>query len=216
MPVIDFILHIDRYMQDFITTYGTGVYLILFIVIFGETGFVFLPFLPGDSLVFAAGSFAGMGIMNYFILLILFILAAVGGNEVNYFIGKKFGDKILDSHRIKFIKQKHLDESRAFVDKYGEKALVLSRFMPIIRTIVPFLLGMGEMDSKKFFAYNSLGGVIWVLLFLNLGFFFGNVPVVKDHFSFIIIGIILVSLLPMIIGIVRTTWVNKKKKEANI
>jgi len=203
MPVIDFILHIDRYMQDFINSYGIGVYLILFIVIFGETGFVFLPFLPGDSLVFAAGSFSGMGLMNYFILLILFIIAAVGGNEVNYFIGKKFGDKILDSHKIKFIKQKHLDESRAFVDKYGEKALVLSRFMPIIRTIVPFLLGIGNMNYKKYFVFNSIGGILWVLLFLNLGFFFGNVPVVKDHFSLIIIGIILISLIPIAYSALR-------------
>ena len=198
MQIIDFIIHVDRYMQDFISSYGMGVYFILFIVIFGETGFVFLPILPGDSLVFAAGSFAGMGLLNYFILLILFIIAAIVGNEVNYYIGKKFGDKILDSHKIKFIKQEHLDESRAFVGKYGEKALVLSRFMPIIRTIVPFLLGVGDMNYKKYFIFNSIGGILWVLLFLNLGFFFGNVPTVKEHFSLIILGIIAVSLIPAV------------------
>jgi len=196
-------------MQGFINSYGTGVYLILFVVIFGETGFVFLPFLPGDSLIFAAGSFAGMGMMNYFVLLILLIIAAVGGNQVNYFIGKKFGNKILDSQKIKFIKQKHLEDSRAFVAKHGEKALFLSRFMPIIRTIVPFLLGIGEMSPKKFFAYNSLGGIVWVLLFLNLGYFFGNVSFIKEHFSLIMIGIILVSLIPIIISVGKNIF--KKK-----
>ncbi|MCL2341854.1 MAG: VTT domain-containing protein [Firmicutes bacterium] len=203
MPIIDFILHVDRYMQDFITAYGTGVYLILFFVIFAETGFVFAPFLPGDSLVFAAGTFAAIGSMNYFLLLILFIVAAITGNEINYYIGKKFGDKILDSHKIKFIKQKHLDDSKAFVNKYGEKALVLSRFMPIIRTIVPFLLGAGKMNYKKYFIYNSIGGILWVLLFLNLGYFFGRVPLVKDHFSLIIVAIVIISFIPVIYGAMK-------------
>ena len=207
MGIIDFILHIDKHLDMFISTYGLWVYGILFGIIFCETGLVFLPFLPGDSIIFAAGAFAAIGSMNYFVLLFLIMFAAIAGDSVNYFIGKKFGEKIISS--TKLIKPKHLESAQAFIKKHGGKSLFLARFIPIIRTIVPFVLGMGSMEYKKFLKFNVLGGVTWVLLFLNLGYFFGNVPIIKNHFSLIIIGIIFISVLPMIIGIVKNLFMKK-------
>ena len=200
--LIDFILHFDKHMAVFISTYGLWVYGILFGIIFCETGLVFLPFLPGDSLIFVGGAFAAIGDINYFVLLFLVMLAAIAGDSVNYFIGRKFGEKIINS--TKLIKPKHLESAQSFIKKHGGKSLFLARFIPIIRTIVPFVLGMGNMEYKKFLKFNVLGGVTWVLLFLNLGYFFGNVPIVKEHFSLILIGIIFISLLPVIIGIVKS------------
>lgn len=200
MNPIDFILHFDAYMQGFISSYGGLVYLILFGIIFCETGLVFAPILPGDSLIFAAGAFAGIGKLDYFVSLILITVAAILGDSLNYFIGHKFGKAILNSPKHKFIKQEHLDKSYQFVGKYGSKAVFLARFMPIIRTIVPFVLGIGELEYSKFLKYNILGGIVWVGLFLNLGYFFGNIAYVKDHFSLIILTIVLISLLPIIMA----------------
>ena len=168
MPIVEFILHCDEYIGQFITDYGNFVYAILFLVIFIETGLVVMPFLPGDSLIFAAGTFAGMGQMNIFLLFVLLISAAIIGDVVNYEIGKHFGRKLLENKKFTIIKKENLDKADALIDKYGSFAVFIKRFMPIIRTIVPFVVGMGKLDYKKFMIYNALGGICWVTLFLSL------------------------------------------------
>lgn len=203
MPIIEFILHCDEYIGQFILDYGNFVYGILFLVIFIETGLVVMPFLPGDSLIFAAGTFAGMGQLNFWVLLILLITAAILGDTINYEIGKHFGRKLINNKKYTLIKQENLDKADALIAKYGSFAVFIKRFMPIIRTIVPFVVGMGKLDFKKFMIYNALGGICWVLLFLCLGYFFGNIPVVADHFSLVVIGIVLLSLLPIIIAFIK-------------
>lgn len=203
MPIIEFILHCDEYIGQFIIDYGSFVYGILFLVIFIETGLVVMPFLPGDSLIFAAGTFAGMGQLNFWVLLILLIAAAILGDTINYEIGKHFGRKLINNKKYTLIKQENLDKADALIAKYGSFAVFIKRFMPIIRTIVPFVVGMGKLDFKKFMIYNALGGICWVLLFLCLGYFFGNIPVVADHFSLVVIGIVLLSLLPIIIAFIK-------------
>ncbi len=213
MVIVDFILHCDEYIGQFISDYGNLVYLILFLVIFCETGLVFLPFLPGDSLIFAAGTFAGIGQLNFFVLLVLIIVAAIIGDTVNYEIGKHFGRKLLNNKKFTIVKQENLDKADALIDKYGSWAVLIARFMPIIRTIVPFVVGMGRLDYKKFLTFNAIGGIAWVTLFLCLGFFFGNIPFVSEHFSLIIIGIIFISITPIIYGFIKSKL--NKKKTAN-
>ena len=203
MVIFDFILHCDEYIGWFINEYGLLVYLILFIIIFCETGLVFLPFLPGDSLIFAAGTFAGIGELNLGILFILIAAAAIIGDTVNYEIGKHFGRKLLNNKKFTLVKQENIDKADALIAKYGSLAVFIARFMPIIRTIVPFVVGMGKLDYKKFIMFNALGGIIWVTLFLCLGFFFGNIPFVADNFSLIIISIVFISILPIIIAFVK-------------
>ena len=211
MVIIDFILHCDEYIGTFINNYGALVYLILFLVIFCETGLVFLPFLPGDSLIFAAGTFAGIGELNLFYLFILIIAAAVIGDTVNYEIGKHFGRKLLNNKKFTIVKQENLDKADALISKYGSLAVFIARFMPIIRTIVPFVVGMGKLDYKKFITFNALGGIVWVSLFLCLGFFFGNIPFVSDHFSLIIITIVFISILPIIYAFIKGKLEKKAK-----
>ena len=208
MNLIDFILHCNRYIGDFIATYGNFIYPVLFIIIFCETGLVFLPFLPGDSLIFAAGAFAAIGKMN--LLLILIILAAILGDTANYEIGRHFGKKILNGKH-KLIKQENLEKAEALVKKHGGLAVFLARFMPIIRTIVPFVVGMGQLHYPEFIKFNAIGGVIWVSLFLGIGYFFGNIPTVKEHFTLIIMAIILLSLLPVIIAFIKSKFSKSKK-----
>ncbi len=204
MVIFDFILNCDEYIGTFINEFGILVYLILFLVIFCETGLVFLPFLPGDSLIFASGTFAGIGQLNLFILFILLVAAAVIGDTVNYEIGKHFGRKILNNKKFTLVKQENIDKADALISKYGSLAVFIARFMPIIRTIVPFVVGMGKLNYKKFITFNALGGVIWVTLFLCLGFFFGNIPFVADHFSLIILAIVFLSILPIIIAFIKS------------
>jgi membrane-associated protein len=203
MQLIDFILHCNEYIGTFIADYGSLIYGLLFIIVFCETGLVFLPFLPGDSLIFAAGAFAAIGKMNIFLLIILLIIAAVVGDSINYSIGKKFGKIILDSGKFKMIKKENVDKANALIAKYGGAAVFIARFMPIIRTMVPFLVGMGKLEYKSFIKFNALGGIIWVTLFALIGYFFGNIPAVQDHFTLILLSIIFISLLPMIIGIIN-------------
>lgn len=210
LNLIDFILHCNRYIGDFIATYGSFIYPVLFIIIFCETGLVFFPFLPGDSLIFAAGAFAAIGKMNVWLLLILIILAAILGDTANYEIGRHFGKKILNGKH-KLIKQENLEKAEALVKKHGGLAVFLARFMPIIRTIVPFVVGMGQLHYPEFIKFNAIGGVIWVSLFLGIGYFFGNIPTVKEHFTLIIIAIILLSLLPIIIAFIKSKFSKNKK-----
>ena len=203
MPIIEFFLLCDDYIGQFINDYGNFVYAILFLVIFIETGLVIMPFLPGDSLIFAAGTFAGIGSLSFWGLLILLISAAIIGDTLNYEIGKHFGRKLIQNKKFTLIKKENLDKADALIAKYGSFAVFIKRFMPIIRTIVPFVVGMGNLEFKKFMIYNALGGITWVVLFLCLGFFFGNIPVVADHFSLVVISIVFISILPVIIAFIK-------------
>ena len=211
MVIIDFILHCDEYIVTFINNYGNFVYFLLFAIIFCETGLVFLPFLPGDSLIFAAGTFAGIGELNFFVLLTLIFAAAVIGDTVNYEIGKHFGRRLLNNKKFTIVKEENLQKADSLIAKYGSAAIFIARFIPIVRTIVPFVIGMGKLNYKKFITYNVIGGIVWVTLFLTLGYFFGNIPVVADNFSLIIIGIVFLSILPIIIAYIKNKF---KKKTA--
>lgn len=211
MQVIDFILHCNQYIGDFIQNYGNFIYPVLFIIIFCETGLVFLPFLPGDSLIFAAGAFAAIGKMNFWLLLFLIIVAAILGDTANYEIGRHFGKKILNNKKFKIIKDENLEKAECFVKKHGGVAVFLARFMPIIRTIVPFVVGMGELHYNEFIKYNAIGGIIWVTLFLTIGYLFGNIPAVKNHFTLIILTIIFLSLIPVLVAFIKNK-INKTNK----
>lgn len=203
MQLIDFLLHCNQYIGQFIQEYGNFIYPILFIIIFCETGLVFLPFLPGDSLIFAAGTFAAIGKMNFWLLIVIIIMSAILGDTVNYEIGKHFGKKILNNKKFKLIKDENLKKAENLVKQYGGTAVLLARFMPIIRTIVPFVVGMGELHYPKFIKYNAIGGIIWVSLFLTMGYLFGNIKAVQEHFTLIIIAIVILSLLPILITYIK-------------
>lgn len=203
---LDFFLHLDDKLQAIISDYGTTTYIILFLIIFIETGVVIWPFLPGDSLLFAAGTFAAVGSLNIWVLIILLFIAAFLGDTVNYLIGKHLGLKILQKKRKngkQLIKQEYIDKTHAFYDKHGPKTIILARFVPIVRTFAPFVAGIGEMNYKKFISYNIIGGAVWVTGLSLLGFFFGNIPIVRENFEIVILGIIFVSVLPIIFEFVR-------------
>lgn len=208
--LFDFILHIDAHLGEIITSYGTATYAILFFIVFIETGFVVTPFLPGDSLLFAVGAFAALGLVNIWGVIFLLVVAAVAGDAVNYWIGHFFGQKIVDNPKIPFVNQKHIDQTQAFYKKHGGKTIFLARFIPIIRTFAPFVAGVGKMHYRKFLVFNLTGGVVWVFSFSLAGFFFGNIPIVKNNFSLTILGIILVSVLPMAYHAARER-LNKKR-----
>lgn len=194
--VIEFILHIDKHLSVIISDYGTWTYLILFFIVFFETGLVVTPFLPGDSLLFAAGAFAALGSLNIVWLILLLMAAAIIGDSVNYQIGHYIGNRAF-SGTVRFLKPEYLERTRLFYEKHGGKAVVLARFVPIIRTFAPFVAGVGTMHYGRFLAFNVIGGISWVLLFTLTGFFFGNLPIVRDNFSLVIMAIILISLLPV-------------------
>lgn len=198
---IDFILHIDKYLGIIIQNYGFLVYFILFLIIFCETGLVVTPFLPGDSLLFVAGTFAAADFMNIFYLFVILGVAAVFGDSLNYSIGNYFGAKI--SSENKWIKKEYLDKTHDFFEKHGSKAIVMARFVPIIRTFAPFVAGIGKMRYSKFLFYNVFGGILWVSIFLFAGFFFGGMPVVEKNLNYVILGIIFVSLIPIIYEFLR-------------
>lgn len=196
VSIIDFILHIDVHLAEIISQYGVITYAILFGIIFVETGLVVMPFLPGDSLLFAAGAFAALGSLNVIVIILLLCAAAILGDTVNYWIGHFFGKKIIANPRIP-IKDEHIKETEAFFDKHGGKTIILARFVPIVRTFAPFVAGIGKMHYGNFISYNIIGGIAWVFLFILAGFFFGNIPAVKHNFSIVIMVIILISVLPM-------------------
>lgn len=192
--MLDLFLHLDEYLAQIIATYGAWTYAILFTVIFVETGLVIFPFLPGDSLLFAAGTFAALGSLNIWFLLGLLMVAAILGDTVNYSIGHYLGER---AYNIKWIKKEYLDRTHAFFEKHGGKAIFLARFVPIVRTFAPFVAGIGKMDYSYFITYNLAGGITWVALFTLLGYFFGNLEFVQKNFELVIIAIILISVLPM-------------------
>ena len=194
--LIDIFLHLDEYMANIINQYGIWTYAILFLVIFMETGFVVTPFLPGDSLLFAAGSFAALGTtLNIWLLIVLLIVAAVLGDTVNYWIGHYLGDR---AYNIKWIKREYIDRTHAFFEKHGGKTIFLARFVPIVRTFAPFVAGMGKMSYGYFFSYNIFGGIVWVVVFTLLGYFFGNIEFVKKNFEIVILAIIFISVIPAV------------------
>jgi len=208
--IIDFILHIDKHLQEIISNYGTLTYLILFLIIFVETGLVVMPFLPGDSLLFAAGAFAATGSLNIFLLIILLFIAAVIGDTLNYAIGKFVGPKVF-YRDYKLLKREHLLKTQNFYDKYGGKTIIIARFIPIIRTFAPFVAGIGKMNYGRFITYNIVGGALWIVIFLVLGFYFGNLPAVKKNFTLVILAIIVLSILPPIIEYLKHRFSKTEK-----
>lgn len=200
--LIDLLLHLDRYLGQIIQSYGTWTYLLLFFVIFMETGFVITPFLPGDSLIFAAGAFAGLGYLNVGILFAVLAVAAIAGDTANYWIGHYIGPRAF-SGTVPFLKKEYLDRTHAFYEKHGGKTIIFARFIPIIRTFAPFVAGVGAMTYGKFIAYNVIGGLAWVALFSFGGYFFGNLDIVQKNFTFVILAIIFISVLPAIVEIIR-------------
>ncbi|OGU36076.1 MAG: hypothetical protein A2315_03190 [Ignavibacteria bacterium RIFOXYB2_FULL_35_12] len=200
--LIDLFLHLDVHLHELILQYGTLTYSILFAVIFAETGFVFTPFLPGDSLLFAAGTFAAKGSFNVHLLFFILSVAAVLGDTVNYWIGHYIGMKIFN-WKIPFLKKEHIDKTHQFYEKYGGKTIIIARFVPIVRTFAPFVAGVGSMTYSKFITYNVVGGIGWVAIFIYGGFFFGNLDFVKNNFSWVIVVIIFLSILPGIIEYIR-------------
>jgi membrane-associated protein len=202
--LIDILLHVDRYLLDLVASYGTWVYALLFAIVFAETGLVVTPFLPGDSLLFAAGAIAATGALDVWLLGVLIAIAAVVGNTVNYSVGRSAGKRIIERARIdprwgRWIKPAYMERAHEFFERHGGKAVVLGRFMPIIRTFVPFVAGVAEMSYSTYTFYNVVGSVAWVGTCIGAGYAFGNVPIVKEHFSAVAMGIVVVSLLPMLV-----------------
>jgi membrane-associated protein len=200
---IDLFLHLDTHLQTVIQSYGTWTYVILFLIIFCETGLVVTPILPGDSLLFAAGAFAATGSLDLAWLLILLTVAAVLGDAVNYAIGHFMGPKVFSQPDSRFLKKEYLDRTHEFYEKYGGKTIIIARFVPIVRTFAPFVAGVGSMTYAKFASYNVIGGLLWVGVCVLAGYAFGNIPVVQENFTLVILGIIFVSILPGIIEFLR-------------
>ncbi|MFA5772673.1 MAG: DedA family protein [Thermoplasmata archaeon] len=195
--LVDFILHLDKNLDIMIQSYGIWTYVILFVIVFCETGLVAFPFLPGDSLIFAASALTvSLGSFNMFWLWVVFVTAAFVGDTANYWIGYYIGPKIFTKENVRFLKKEYLDRAHIFYEKHGGKTIVLARFIPIIRTFAPFVAGIGKMNYFKFMVYNISGGIVWVSLFLGAGYFFGNVPIVKDNFTLVVLAIIIITLIP--------------------
>lgn len=209
MSLFNFILHIDTHLGQIINTYGPLTYAILFAIIFMETGLVFTPFLPGDSLLFAAGAFAALGSLNIALLLGLLFVAAVLGDTANYWIGHFFGKQIIAHPKIP-IDEEHIRETQKFYKKHGGKTIIMARFIPLIRTFAPFVAGIGTMNYTQFLLYNVFGAAIWVAVATLAGYFFGNIPFVKENFSLVIIGVVLISIIPILFEVVA----HKMKKRA--
>ena len=204
MQLVDFILHVDVHLRDFVAQYGNWVYALLFLIVFVETGVVVMPFLPGDSLLFIVGTLCGAELMSLPVAMVLLLLAAIAGDQTNYTIGRYFGPKVFQWEDSRFFNRAAFDKAHAFYEQYGGITIVLARFMPFIRTFVPFVAGVAAMTRSKFTAYNVLGGLIWVVGLLLAGYFFGNLPVVQTHLSKIIWALILVPGLIAIFGALRT------------
>ena len=207
--LIDFVLHIDQHLIELTQTYGLWIYAILFLIVFCETGLVVTPFLPGDSLLFAAGAVAALGGMNVHMAAALLLAAAVIGDAANFAIGKYFGEKLFAKPDSRVFKREYLDKTHAFYEKYGGKTIILARFVPIVRTFAPFVAGMGNMHYGRFIRYNIIGALMWVGLLTYAGYFFGELPVVKNNFGLVVIGIIMVSVLPMAVEIAKAKWGKK-------
>jgi len=208
----DLLLHLDDELKKIVTQYGVWAHLILFLVIFCETGLVVTPFLPGDSLLFAAGAFAADRSLRVEWLLPLLMIAAIAGDTLNYWLGHWFGDHAFNG-RIPFLKRAHLEKTHKFFEKYGGKTIILARFVPIVRTFAPFVAGMGSMNYRQFFLYNVVGGIVWVLIFVLLGFWFGTWPLVKANFELVMVAIVVVSVLPPAWEVMQH-WLARRRQAA--
>lgn len=207
---VEIMLHLDKHLLDLCTTYGAWVYAILFIVVFCETGLVVTPFLPGDSLLFAVGSLAAINALDLTTSIVLLILAAILGDTVNYWIGNYVGPKVFHEEKSRFLNKEYLLRTHQFYEKHGGKTIIIARFLPIIRTFAPFVAGIGSMTYKRFFLFNVAGGVLWVLLFVPAGYFFGSVPIVKNNFSLVIIALVLIPGIPSVVEVIRM-WLKRRK-----
>ena len=196
-------MHLDKHLGAVIQAYGTWTYLILFLIIFCETGLVVTPILPGDSLLFAAGAFAAIGALEVMWLFILLSIAAIAGDTVNYGIGSFMGPKVFHKENVRFLNREYLDRTHQFYERHGGKTIIIARFMPIIRTFAPFVAGLGKMTYVRFISYNVVGGIVWIAVFIFGGYYFGNIPMVKRNFTLVIVAIIFLSILPGIIEFVR-------------
>jgi membrane-associated protein len=205
--IFEFALHFDKYLEVFVQQYGFLTYAILFVIIFCETGLVVTPFLPGDSLLFAAGALSASlntgGILNPILLIVIMSIAAIAGDTANYLIGAYIGPKVFERDS-RFLKKEYFDRTNAFYEKYGGKTIILARFVPIVRTFAPFVAGVGKMDYRRFITFNVIGGILWVVIFVTLGALFGNIPFVKNNFEIVTLGIVFISVLPMIFEFVRS------------
>lgn len=211
LKIVDIFLHLDKNLSSVISQYGSLTYGFLFLIIFMETGLVVTPFLPGDSLIFAAGALATTSALNIWVLYVLLILAAILGDTVNYWVGHFVGPKIF-SKETKLIKKEHLIRTQKFYEKHGGSTIILARFIPIVRTFAPFVAGIAKMSYFHFIAYNIIGGVLWVSIFLWSGYFFGNLPIIKANFHYVVLVIIILSITPIIIEWLKNTNSNKKGK----
>lgn len=200
---IDIFMHLDKHLSSIIGQYGTVTYIILFMIIFCETGLVVTPFLPGDSLLFAAGTFAALGMLNITWLFVLLSIAAIAGDTVNYWIGHYLGPKVFAKENVRFLNKKHLEHTHQFYEKYGSKTIIIARFVPIVRTFAPFVAGIGSMTYSRFITYNIIGGIVWILTCVSAGYLFGNIPIVKQNFTMVIFAIIFISILPGVIEFIR-------------
>lgn len=210
--LIDFVLHIDQHLKEIIQQFGGWSYAILFIIVFCETGLVVTPFLPGDSLLFAAGAFAALGAFDVYVLCVLIFAAAVIGDAVNFAIARKMRARFLEGKSFYFIKQEHLKRTQDFFERHGAKTIVLARFVPIVRTFAPFVAGIGQMNYRRFATYNVVGALLWVGIFVPAGYFFGNLPAVRSNFTLVILAIIGLSVLPMVVEIVRARMPSRAAK----
>ena len=204
--LVDFLLHLNKYLNDIVAQYHTLTYAILFLIIFTETGLIVMPLLPGDSLLFAAGALAAApnSELNVWIIIPLLIAAALLGDNVNYFVGKFFGDYIKSKERILFFKREYIEQTHQFYEKHGGKTVIMARFVPIVRTIAPFVAGAGSMTYRKYITNCILGAILWVFGITMLGYLFGNIPVIQNNFEIVVLGIVFLSILPMIIGLIRS------------
>ncbi|NCS80653.1 MAG: hypothetical protein AUJ54_08600 [Ignavibacteria bacterium CG1_02_37_35] len=207
--LIEIFLHLDKHLGELTAQYGTFTYAILFLVIFAETGFVFTPFLPGDSLLFAMGTLAALGSLNVYFCFFLVVVAALSGDNVNYWVGHFLGAKILKKNDGRFIKKEYLDKTHAYFEKYGGKTIIIARFVPIVRTFTPFTAGIGRMNYLKFITYSITGALLWSGFLIFAGYYFGNLPFIKQNFSLAILTVIFISILPALIEIIRAKFISK-------
>jgi len=208
---VDFVLHINVHLEEIIKNYGAWIYVLLFLIVFCETGLVVTPFLPGDSLLFAAGALSGDNRLNIWLVMGILIVAAILGDTVNYWVGSRFRGVFAEGRRVKLVKPAHLERTRLFFEKYGGKAIIIARFVPIVRTVTPFFAGLGTMNYGKFMLYNVAGAFLWVLVCAGAGYFFGNMPWVKKNFELVVLGIIVVSLIPLVVEFVAAREAAKRK-----
>ena len=203
LDLIGIILHLDVYLSSIIQQYGLWVYLLLFVIIFLETGLVVTPFLPGDSLLFVAGALVAAGLLNFAWLFAIFALAAILGDTMNYWIGHHFNRKVLQKEKIRFVKKEYINKANSFYERHGGKTIIIARFLPFIRTFAPFVAGVAKMKYKRFISYNVIGGIVWVAAFLTAGYYFGNIPIVKENLGLVVVGIVIVTVLAGLIGFLR-------------